>query len=323
MTTLVSIIIPTYNRAHLINETLDSIMAQTYTNWECIVVDDGSTDNTPEVIEIFKKKDKRFKFYSRPKNRKKGASACRNYGFELSKGDYINWFDDDDIMHPDKLKIQMEALSRSIFNFSVCQSLVFDKSIKNIIGLRHGSIYSNQTLKDYISRAVIWMTPSALWKKSFLETFDKLFDENLQAAQEWEFHCRALFFSPGYQVCNKPLIYLRKHSDSISYNNDVEKRDLNYYLARDKIYYFLKEKGVRSDFLSLYFISCYKNALKKKQYSFAFSELLSKIINNKYILVTCKLKLMTSFFIYRVFNKGEFLFKGNYLKQKTIFSNDT
>ena len=79
MKPLVSIIIPTYNRAHLIAETLDSIIAQTYTNWECIVVDDGSTDPTDELMETYCKKDSRFQYYHRPKNRPKGANACRNY----------------------------------------------------------------------------------------------------------------------------------------------------------------------------------------------------------------------------------------------------
>lgn len=83
---LVSIIIPTYNRAHLIGETLDSVLAQIYTNWECIVVDDGSTDSTAELLAFYVEKDSRFQYHHRPKDRLKGANACRNYGFELSRG---------------------------------------------------------------------------------------------------------------------------------------------------------------------------------------------------------------------------------------------
>ena len=63
---LVSIIIPTYNRAHLIKETLDSVLTQTYTNWECIIVDDGNSDNTEEVINSYIAKDQRFKYCHRP-----------------------------------------------------------------------------------------------------------------------------------------------------------------------------------------------------------------------------------------------------------------
>ena len=72
---LISIIIPTYNRAHLISETLDSILAQTYLNWECIVVDDGSTDTTADVMREYIKKNSRFQYHQRPDNRKKGPNS--------------------------------------------------------------------------------------------------------------------------------------------------------------------------------------------------------------------------------------------------------
>ena len=83
---LVSIIIPTYNRAHLLEETLNSIVKQTYSNWECLIVDDGSKDDTDNFMESFIKKDKRFQYHKRPKNSPKGGNAARNYGFQLSKG---------------------------------------------------------------------------------------------------------------------------------------------------------------------------------------------------------------------------------------------
>jgi glycosyltransferase involved in cell wall biosynthesis len=92
---LVSIIIPTYNRAHLISETLDSVLAQTYKNWECIIVDDGSNDNTDEVVSEYVKKNNRFKFYHRPDEHLPGGNGARNYGFKMSKGEYVNWLDDD------------------------------------------------------------------------------------------------------------------------------------------------------------------------------------------------------------------------------------
>ena len=76
---MVSIIMPIYNRAHLIIETLNSIKKQTYQNWECLIIDDGSTDNTSEVVINYAAQDTRFKFYTRPETSVKGPSSCRNY----------------------------------------------------------------------------------------------------------------------------------------------------------------------------------------------------------------------------------------------------
>ena len=87
---LVSVIIPTYNRAHLIGETLDSALAQTYQNWECIIGDDGSSDNTDEVVGEYVKKDSRFKYFHRPDQHLRGGNGARNYGFKMSQGEYVN-----------------------------------------------------------------------------------------------------------------------------------------------------------------------------------------------------------------------------------------
>lgn len=113
---LISIIIPTYNRVNLIGDTLDSVLAQTYTNWECIVVDDGSTDKTNKLLAVYCEKDPRFQYHQRPNDRSKGANACRNYGFELSKGEYIKWLDSDDLISCDALFSQINTLKTNSKN---------------------------------------------------------------------------------------------------------------------------------------------------------------------------------------------------------------
>ena len=129
MTPVVSIIIPTYNRAHLIGETLDSVIAQTFSNWECIVVDDGSKDYTNELLDFYSEKDPRIYFYHRPSNRRKGANACRNYGFELSKGKYVQWLDSDDILLQDKIEAQINLLVLTdIKAVAICKFGYFNKA---------------------------------------------------------------------------------------------------------------------------------------------------------------------------------------------------
>src|SRR5690606_1022644 len=105
---LVSIIIPTYNRAHLLGETLDSVLAQTYTNWECIIVDDGSTDTTADILKTYCDKDARFQYHKRPDIYQSGGNGARNYGLVLSKGEYVQWFDSDDIMYDNYIELKVE-----------------------------------------------------------------------------------------------------------------------------------------------------------------------------------------------------------------------
>ena len=102
---LFSIIIPTYNRADFIVKTIQSILNQTYTNFEVIVVDDGSTDNTLELVTAIK--DDRIIYYKK-ENAERGAA--RNYGANLAKGDYVNFFDSDDIALPNHLEVALKAI---------------------------------------------------------------------------------------------------------------------------------------------------------------------------------------------------------------------
>jgi glycosyltransferase involved in cell wall biosynthesis len=102
--TLVSIIVPCYNYGYFLPETLDSILAQSYTKWECIIVDDGSTDNTKDVATTYLITDQRFR-YIYQNNR--GLSAARNTGIKLSKGSYIQFLDADDLLQEKKLESQI------------------------------------------------------------------------------------------------------------------------------------------------------------------------------------------------------------------------
>lgn len=99
----VSIISPVYNRAEIIIDTINSIQNQTYTFWEFIIVDDGSTDCTIDVIKEFSQSDERILLIERDRL-PKGAPTCRNIGYENASGDYIIFLDSDDILFPDALK---------------------------------------------------------------------------------------------------------------------------------------------------------------------------------------------------------------------------
>jgi len=216
---LISIIIPAYNREFLIRETLDSILNQSYYNWECIIVDDGSTDQTMQVVNEYVLRDNRFQYHLRPKNRKKGANACRNFGFELSKGDYIQWFDSDDLMHRDKIRLKVECLEKNDVDFVVCEGIEYRDNIENIIH-HWNEIQSDNVLLDHIIGKVNFHTNGPLFKKDFLND-TVLFNESLQRKQEWEFYTRLLTLSINYKPLHIPLYYFRIHNNSINGRNDI------------------------------------------------------------------------------------------------------
>ncbi|WKK67349.1 glycosyltransferase family 2 protein [Lutimonas zeaxanthinifaciens] len=288
---LVSVIIPTYNRAHLIGETLESIMNQTYENWECIVVDDGSTDNTKEVMKKYCSLDKRIKYFPRPTNRPKGGNGSRNYGFEISSGEFINWFDSDDLMHKDKLSLQVSSLIQSEYPFSVCNSLIFENSVDNIIGFRFDKISSSNPFSDYLRGDIGWLTTAPLWKKEFLNENDFKFDEKLLAAQEWEFHSKILHKFPDYDVINEGLVLLRRHNENIS-NNPSKKRiaKINYYYARKNIQNLMDriEKNKFENYFKLFYANTYKYFLRSNNLKEAKIIIKNEIFGQKTMLFTIK-----------------------------------
>ena len=113
---LVSVITPTYNCARFIEETIESVLAQTYQQWEMIIVDDCSTDNTREVVGEYIKKDNRIKYFCLENN--SGAAVARTKAMELANGQYMAFLDSDDIWSADKLKKQLSFMKRYDVAFS-------------------------------------------------------------------------------------------------------------------------------------------------------------------------------------------------------------
>jgi glycosyltransferase involved in cell wall biosynthesis len=106
---LVTIVIASYNYAHFIGQTLDSVLAQTYPKWECIVVDDGSTDNTRAVVKAYTDADQRIHYIWQENQR---LAAARNTGIAKSSGEYFQFLDADDLIEPRKLECQVQVLER-------------------------------------------------------------------------------------------------------------------------------------------------------------------------------------------------------------------
>ena len=124
MNEMVSIITPSYNTARFIGEAIQSVQAQTYTNWEMIIVDDCSTDNTDDVVKPFLS-DQRIKYLKNDKN--SGAAVCRNRAIKEAKGKWMAFLDSDDLWMPEKLEKQIEFMEKNGYHFSYTKYTEIDE----------------------------------------------------------------------------------------------------------------------------------------------------------------------------------------------------
>lgn len=285
---LVSIIIPTYNRAHLIGETLDSVLAQTYQNWECIVVDDGSTDNTAEVINSYLVKDSRFQYHQRPKNRLPGGNAARNYGFEISKGEFIQWFDDDDIMLSNFFSSRIALFADTICLIIGSGYIVDDAlNIKKTIKLET----PNNLYKEYALWRFEIYTKSVLFRKDFVENYR--FDETLIRGQETDFFSR-IFYDIGkkkYKILNEPLYLYRQHDGTKTEKSKKYKASIKLSIAKNHLRSLERAFELKDEVLVTY---SYKKSLKlyytaynnsdKKTYLFILKYFKKLLVPTNYLL---------------------------------------
>ncbi|MEJ5961304.1 glycosyltransferase family 2 protein [Pedobacter immunditicola] len=210
---LVSIIIPFFNAAAHFRDTLHSIQSQRFQNWECICVDDGSTDSSFHIASTMALSDQRFKIYTRPVQLPKGGNSCRNYGFEQARGQFIQWFDADDLMRPGMIERKaIELKADPALDFVV--SKVADLIDGEVICKKY-EMDSDNRIVDFLQYKIHFLTPGPMFRRSFLMG-RPLFSVLLKRHQEWEFFSRLLIEGCSYRVlpvyCSIRII----HSESIN-----------------------------------------------------------------------------------------------------------
>ncbi len=224
----------TYNRAHLITESLATIQNQTYKNWECLIIDDASSDGTAVAVDEFINKDSRFNYHKRTEKYKKGLPGCRNQGLDLAKGNYIIFFDDDDIVHPENLEINFKILQKEGVDFCRYNKEPFtikpkiDFVPQEEILLRPVSV---KDIEEVVTGKLAFASCCVMWKNRCFK--DHRFNESLMYAEEWECYLRIL--SSGFTgvSIDNVLYYNRKHTNSNTgqfWKKDPDRRN-SYYEA--------------------------------------------------------------------------------------------
>lgn len=213
----VSIVVPAYNRAHIIAKTLDSFIAQTYQEWDCYVVDDHSTDNTAEVVNFYCNKDNRIKYLVN--NRKKGAQGARNTGIIASDAEWICIFDSDDCMRPLYLEKLIARTSENVGVVSCwCNKIsIIDGTTKILKWGGDGSI-----TKQLVQGVTYVGYDSALIRKQSLLDIG-LLDENIKAYQEFDTHIRLSLIARYSCVPEALFDYYVGAVDTISTQSELDK----------------------------------------------------------------------------------------------------
>ena len=191
----VSVVIPTYNRGDLIGETIDSVLAQTYSNWEVIVVDDGSEDGTIDMLESLT--DERVHLIKRDRL-PSGAPVCRNIGAKNATGGYLIFLDSDDLLLPYALERRVQLMeSNPDLDFAAYVGEMF-MSCPGDLGKLWNLPTTELDFERFLKLDVSWQTSGPIWKADFFRRIGA-WDESLVCGQDSELHLRALSFHPHYR----------------------------------------------------------------------------------------------------------------------------
>ena len=223
----VSVIIPTCNRAGFLRGAIDSVLSQTFQDFEIVVVDDASTDNTPEIVACFH--DERIKFI-RHKSRK-GAAIARNTGITNSKCDYIAFLDDDDEWFPDKLAKQMAVMLASPLEVALVYTgyYIVDRASGEITGQMIPT-KSGDLSEALLIGNCIGGTSCVLVKKDCFKKVG-MFDEALPPVEDYDLWIR-ISRSFHFDYVKEPLLKYNVHPQSISKNLHARSRGLEILLLK-------------------------------------------------------------------------------------------
>ena len=235
---LISIIVPCYNQAEFLDECLQSVLEQTYQNWECIIVNDGSPDNTEEVAKKWLDKDVRFKYLDKENG---GLSSARNAGIEKAKNDWILPLDADDKIAEKYLELAVDEFEKG-FTIIYCEANFF------------GSNSGKWNIQPYSYQRILtgnMIFCSAFFKKSDWKKVNG-YDENLKSGREdWEFWLSILSENKTVKKLDYEGFFYRRKEDSMDVQINKERTILNntentIYQKHVSIYrLFNKENSVK------------------------------------------------------------------------------
>ncbi len=293
---LVSIIIPLYNSEDYIFETINSALEQTHTNIEIIVVDDFSTDSSYQLVESINNP----KIFLH-KNLKKGACAARNRGFELSKGEYIQYLDADDLLSKTKIEKQLKLLTKEDSIANCGWNFFKDNDLaKNYIKQAINKNYDNPgywLIDSFLGNGMgiisAWLTPKNIIQKA------GVWNEKLLINQDGEFFCRVILNSSSIVFIPELLAHYRRNDSSITQSKrsieKIESQLLSYKLCEEHLLLKTSKIEAIKAIGNLYLKFIYHNdRISKKLSDRAWEYFYNLNIGNPWVVGGGKFKKMAS-----------------------------
>lgn len=223
--TKISVIIPSFNRRELLEESIRSVLSQTSPSWEAIIVDDGSDDGTSEMVETYIKKDPRIRLIKRDRN-PKGAATCRNIGILHASHQYMIFLDSDDLMEPHCIEKRLKAVER----FPESDFLVFQIACFSSPDHQPEYFWNIESTEDdtyrFFKLDAVWQTSGVTWKKNSVLRLGG-FDENLHCWQDVDIHLRALMAGFRYEkfLHTRPDVLYRRHDQASISQQQIHSRE--------------------------------------------------------------------------------------------------
>lgn len=215
----VSIVIPSYNRADYLGMTLDSILAQSYEDFEVVFVDDGSTDSTKQILETYISSDQRVKYYSQQNSER---AVARSYGASLAQGDYVCFVDSDDLWYPNKLENQVKIMDENpdvVFSYASVNRIDFDNKPIKAASRQHegesGYVFFDLLMRNFIPS----VTP--MIRKEILDKVGKQVTDFIPY-EDWDFWLRISRYGKFYHI-KEPMGDYRIHPGQSVQNVNAER----------------------------------------------------------------------------------------------------
>lgn len=266
----ISIIIPVYNVEKYLREALDSLLAQTYTNWEAICIDDGSSDNSLGILNEYAQEDSRFVIV---KQKNSGASAARNKGLKMAAGEYIMFLDSDDLFEKNACELALNTIEKhksdvAIFGY---HDLFGDKRIPNYRNTVIDDIISGKKDPEFSIFVTIWMK---IFKKSFLLENNIFFLETQDVSEDMMFSYEVLLNGAKISLINESLYLYRRNRE-----NSLTTRNINGIKSEIRAAEYMIKNPMfnkASEEMKMNFVAeCFRNCL---YYFYKFKEIDKQII---------------------------------------------